>query len=141
MVNQQDLSTVLGLVAAAVEAAPYHLPSTDECEDCDPTADPKYPCQSCHRCCPCAACDKTKRHFHLFVCSECGCRVWYTRCAPTVCLCPPTCDCTRCCTELWGKDEFYPSIPTEVETLLRLHGRLDSDGREILGTTPSPIKS
>ena len=90
-VDQADLRTVYGRVAENVALAPYDVPTSRECESCTDSG-----CQACYKCCPCIRCDKARVFKDLLVCPRCGCRVWYTACAPFTCICRKDCDCACC---------------------------------------------
>ena len=105
LVDQEDLSTIEGVVGPGVEKAPYRLLPVEECEACqdelamvmlEESRTLDY-CRACYKCCPCARCDEGRGLWTLFVCPDCGCRVWWTSCAPTTCLCVSGCGCFLCC--------------------------------------------
>ena len=113
-VDQEDLTTVHGVVGPGVESAPYRLVPPEECESCQ---DDLYAligkvevldyCRSCYKCCPCERCDKARNYWTLFVCPACGCRVWWTSCAPFTCICVSGCDCILCC----RSDDAFDFLP------------------------------
>ena len=102
-VQQDDLSTVYGRVAETVALAPYYLPTPEECDSCGEGG-----CQACFKCCPCVRCDQARTFKDLVVCPKCGCRVWYTVCAPFVCICQKGCGCMCCQEEM--DDELHREV-------------------------------
>ena len=104
---QDDLSTFKGKIAPGVENAPYYLIPIEECESCY-TEDGEYPCAACYKCCRCEWCDSLRSYKDIFVCKDCGCRVWQTGCYPYLCICVKDCNCTRCCEEVWDGPDVGP---------------------------------
>lgn len=120
-VDQNDLSTVKGSIAPGVEDAPFYLVPAADCEFCEGGQ-----CRACYKCCQCELCDAVRTHKNLYVCDACGCRVWFTGCSLSVCLCLPQCECQRCCTEAWDGHYWnveiarlqYSAIERAIETAL-----------------------
>lgn len=142
-VDQSNLATV-ATVIGNVESAPYRLVPAYECEGClesdadlaafercglTPPAHLKDHCHACYKCCPCERCDRHRGPWTLLVCPECGCRVWWTSCAPYLCICVEGCDCILCCRALDAFD--FPPGREQGERLVEAGARLDK-ARKVL---------
>ena len=107
--QENILATCQGTVAPGVPDAPYRLKTKEECDQCYyDDYDKGWACSTCYKCCTCEICDAFRGYRDIFVCQECGCRVWFTGCTPYLCICVEDCYCPRCCLDTWDGPNVGP---------------------------------